>query len=223
MRSVFFLIAAATAATKSKPSDHEFITTGSAYQFMKDTVLLSFDVTFFAARRLQMRVMTFVPEEQQKMFSDIQTQVYTQCDKQREGLGLPAFDKLHDSIQNQMAEYTAMFTDVVYSVNEKIELLGSPAQQKLDLFFEDFVKLYPDAPGLPKGLVDRIFIILFVSYILLTVFRYAKCAFCLPFRILGCICCRGGDKQAQAKGGRYNTPAVKAKQNANQVQTKKKK
>lgn len=224
MRSVFFLLAAASAKTTPTPSDHDFITCGSAFQFLKDTVLLSFDVTFFAAKRLQKRIMMFVPEEQQKMLTDVQGQVYEQCDKQRQEFGLPAFDKIHDNIQNQFAEWTAMFADTVYTANEKVELIGSPVQSKLDLFFEDFAKVYPDAPGLPKGLVDRFFIIIFVLYILLTVFRYAKCLMCMPFRILGCICCRGGNKQAQGKGGRYNTPAVKAPQkNNNQQQSKKKK
>jgi len=223
MRSAFFLLAAVSAKESPAPSDHDFITTGSAFQFCKDTVLLSFDVTFFAAKRLQKRIMMFIPEDQQKMISDVQGQVYQQCDKQREDFGLPAFDKIHDNVQNQFSEWTAMAAEFVYTLNEKIELMGSPVQAKLDLFFDDFAKVYPDAPGLPKGLVDRLFIMLFVLYILLTVFSYAKCLMCLPFRILGCICCRGGNKAPQGKGGRYNTPAVKAPQKNNQNQSKKKK
>merc|ERR1739848_235002 len=101
----------------------DFITTGSAFQFCKDTVLLSFDVTFFAAKRLQKRIMMFIPEEQQKMISDVQGQVYQKCDKQREDFGLPAFDKIHDNVQNQFSEWTAMAAEFVYTLNEKIELI----------------------------------------------------------------------------------------------------
>lgn len=175
-----------------------FLTIGTAYQFVKDSVLLSFDIGCYGIRSIQKKIGSLLPpdisaqlfehyQKGTKAAADAKTQYYT--------------DDIHNQILNSFTSATEMIQVVVVGVYIKLEGILTPVQHGFDILCADFHDTYPDAPSLPEHLVDRIFIVLFLFYIFYTVCRFNLKIICLPCKILG-ICC-GRSAPAKRGSGRY--------------------
>jgi len=201
MRAGLFLFATAAGqaqtGTQQEQTDKSFLTIGRVLHFAKESVVLTFDVTKYACTRAQNKVLSFIPHDKQNVLTD----GHNAFTKMRQDFGIPDMDTVQVMSYGLYSQLAQVTSEKVGVLNIQLEVWGATLQNGLNLLFEDFQKQYPDAPLLPSGLVDRLFIIFFLFYSLFLVLSWLKKIVCLPFKILG-LCC--GRKQKQSRGeGRY--------------------
>lgn len=209
MRAGWFLFA--TAAGQAAPTetrhqeqtDKSFLTIGRVLNFAKESVVLTFDVTKYAYTRAQNKVLSLIPHENQNIFVEGQNAF----SNMRQSIGIPDMQTLQDAAAALYAHVSEVVVDKAGALNIQVEAWGASLQSGLNVLFEDFQNQYPQAPLLPSGLVDRLFIMCFLFYCLFLVCSYMKKIVCLPFKILG-FCC--GRKQKPTRGeSRYTAKKKK--------------
>jgi len=211
MRSVFFVLAAAAAeaASKSGAENPEqpraFITFGTAFNFARDSVLLSFDLSVFFVKRAHNRLLSILPHDVSKPINDLQTTASDTYAKAR---------KDNEDTAQKIVEFVGGATDqvvgLVIEINKRLEILLAPLQDRFTEVFDDFRKQYPEAPLLPTSLLDRLFFVFFLMWVFTTALRYCLTCACFPWRVCRkiCFCCR---KKEVGRQGRYTNNKQKKK------------